>query len=113
MTDPLVTQWEGKVALVTGGAGGIGRATSLAFARGGARVVIADVNRAGGEETQRLIQCAGGEAFFLQTDVSQTAEVEPLMTETVARFGRLDCAFNNAGLEADLTPLADSSDSQC
>ena len=93
----MPTQWEGKFALVTGGAGGIGGATSLAFAREGARVVIADVNTAGGEA-------------FLQIDVSQTAEIETSMTETVARFGRLDCAFNNAGLEADLTPLADSSE---
>ena len=106
----MAGQLDGKIALVTGGASGIGRATALAFAREGATVVIADVDVAGGEETQRLIQGTGREALFLRADVAQTAEVEGVITQAVARCGRLDCAFNNAGIEGELAPLADSTE---
>jgi NAD(P)-dependent dehydrogenase (short-subunit alcohol dehydrogenase family) len=93
------TPFQGKVALVTGGASGIGRASSMAFARDGARVVVADIAEEGGEETVRLIRCAGGEAMFVRADVSRSTEVVELLRQTVSTFGRLDCAHNNAGIE--------------
>jgi len=88
----------GKVSLITGGGSGIGRATALAFAQEGARVVIADVDSQSGEETVRLIQAAGAEAIFIKADVSQSEEVQRLIEQTVAAYGRLDCAFNNAAI---------------
>jgi NAD(P)-dependent dehydrogenase (short-subunit alcohol dehydrogenase family) len=88
----------GKVALVTGGSTGIGKASSLAFAREGARVVVADTNVNGGEETVRDIKKSGGEALFIKADVLMAAEVEALVKTTVDTYGRLDCAFNNAGI---------------
>jgi len=93
---------DGKVALVTGGGSGIGRATALVFAREGAKVVVADIVVAGGEETVRLIKAAGGEAVFIKADVSKAAEVEALVKKTVETHGRLDCAFNNAGIEGEV-----------
>jgi NAD(P)-dependent dehydrogenase (short-subunit alcohol dehydrogenase family) len=99
--------FKGKVALITGGSSGIGRATALAFAHEGAQVVIGDVNRAGSEETVRMITAAGGEAFFVRTDVTQAAEVAALVAATVERYGRLDCAFNNAGIESSSVSTAD------
>ena len=100
--------FSGKSVLVTGAAGGIGRAAALAFAREGGRVVVADVDTAGGEETVALIVKAGGEAIFVRADVSQAAQVEALVDKAVASFGRLDCAFNNAGIEIEHLPLADA-----
>ena len=87
----------GKVAVVTGGASGIGRAAALGFARGGASVVVADVDAAGGEETADLIAQAGGAAAFVTTDVRVAADVETTVAVAVSAFGRLDFAFNNAG----------------
>ncbi len=89
---------EGKVALVTGAASGIGRASALAFAREGARVVASDRDAGGGEETVVAIRQAGGEAAFLAGDVTNETEVEALVAETVSHFGGLDCAHNNAGI---------------
>ena len=89
---------KGKVALVTGGASGIGRATALAFAREGARVVVADLVAAGGKETVRLIKKTGGKAVFVKCDVSKLANVKAMVKKTVGAYGRLDCAFNNAGV---------------
>jgi NAD(P)-dependent dehydrogenase (short-subunit alcohol dehydrogenase family) len=90
---------DGKVALVTGAGSGIGRASAQAFARAGAKVIVADVVPLGGEETVRLIQAAGGEATFIKADVSKSADVEALVKETIATYGHLDYAHNNAGIE--------------
>jgi NAD(P)-dependent dehydrogenase (short-subunit alcohol dehydrogenase family) len=98
---------DGKVALVTGGASGIGRASALAFARAGARVAVADVQDEGGEATIRLIQGAGGEAIYLRCDVSRASDVRALVDETIETFGRIDCAFNNAGIEGVQALTAD------
>ncbi|QOV95725.1 glucose 1-dehydrogenase [Novosphingobium sp. ES2-1] len=89
---------EGKVALVTGAGGGIGRAAAEAFARSGASVMVSDVNEAGGAETVALIEAAGGKAAFVRCDVSNADEVKAMVAATVATFGGLDCAFNNAGI---------------
>src|SRR5215510_2016450 len=101
---------ESKVALVTGGGSGIGRATALAFAREGAKVVVADVVVTGGEETVQMIKTAGGEAIFVKTDVAKPAEVEALVKKIVETYGRLDCAFNNAGIEGEATPTVEYSE---
>ncbi len=90
---------DGRVALVTGAASGIGRSTALAFGGDGARVVVADVLADEGRETVDLIERAGGEAIYVPADVSRTADVELLVRTAVATFGRLDCAHNNAGIE--------------
>ena len=89
----------GKVALVTGGSSGIGRVSALAFASEGAKVTITDVNVEGGEETVGMIKETGGEAMFVKADVSKAADVEALIERVVERYGRLDCAFNNAGVD--------------
>ena len=87
-----------KIALVTGGSSGIGRATSLVFAREGATVVIADIAEPGGEETVKMIEGNGGKATFIRTDVRIASEVKALINKIVDMYGRLDCAFNNAGV---------------
>ena len=91
---------ERKVALVTGGASGIGRATALTFAREGAKLVVADMNADGGRQTVHMIMENGGEAIFVRTDVSQTVEVQALISKAVETYGRLDCAHNNAGVSS-------------
>ncbi len=88
----------GKVVLVTGGASGIGRASALAFAREGARVVLGDIDTKGSEETVAAIAKAGGEAVFQPVDVSVEAEVEKLIDRCLQEHGRIDCAHNNAGI---------------
>lgn len=97
-------EFEGKVALITGGGSGIGRATAVAFARAGAQVVIGNRNVERGEETVSMIRKAGGMASFQRTDVIVAAEVEALVEHAVKTCGRLDFAFNNAGIEGDLKP---------
>ena len=87
-----------KVSLITGAGSGIGRASAIAFAREGARVVVSDVNAEGGEETVSRISEIGGQAIFVPADVSRAGDVETLVQSTVQQFGRLDCAFNNAGI---------------
>ena len=89
---------DGKTALVTGGGSGIGRAASLAYAREGARVAVVDVNVEGGEETVQRIKEAGGEAILIHADVSQPADTQAMVAQTVAAFGSLDCDVNNAGI---------------
>jgi NAD(P)-dependent dehydrogenase (short-subunit alcohol dehydrogenase family) len=98
---------EGKVALVTGAGSGIGRATALAFAREGARVVVADVVADGGKETLRLIEEAGGEGVFIEGDVSVATDVRTIVRTALEEYGRLDTAFNNAGIEGALAPTAE------
>ncbi len=87
-----------KVALVTGGAMGIGKTTAQIFAREGARIVVVDIEAGGGEETARLIKAAGGDALFVKCDVTKAMEVKAAIKKTVDTYGRLDCAFNNAGI---------------
>ena len=99
--------FDGQVALITGGSSGIGRATAQAFGVQGAKVVVASRRIEQSTETVKLIQAVGGEAFFIQTDVTSARDVEALVTQTVQQYGRLDFAFNNAGIEGDaFIPLA-------
>jgi len=90
--------FEGKVALVTGGSSGIGRATAIKFGERGARVVVANRREKEGKETVEMIKKAGGEAMFVQTDVRIASQVENMVQQTVKKYGRLDIAFNNAGV---------------
>ncbi len=101
--------FQGRVALVTGGTSGIGRAAAVAFAREGAKVVVAGRRAVEGEDTVRLIREQGGEGLFLPTDVTQEPQVKNLVGRTLERFGRLDLAFNNAGLEQVPTPFLEQS----
>lgn len=102
-----MTQFDGKVAIVTGAASGIGATTAEFYARDGARVVVSDVDQEGGRETVERIRNSGGEAFFVRTDVSDPAACEDLVAQTLDRFGRLDIAFNNAGIGGEQAPTAD------
>ncbi len=95
------------VALVTGAASGIGRAIALAYARSGAKVVVSDTQREGGEQTVALARAAGGDALFVAADVSQAADCDALVARTLAHYGRLDMACNNAGIGGELAPTAD------
>jgi NAD(P)-dependent dehydrogenase (short-subunit alcohol dehydrogenase family) len=97
----------GKVAFVTGAANGIGRAAVQAFARGGADVVLADLSEEGIQETARLVEEAGGKALAVKCDVSRADDVRAALDKTTETFGRLDFAFNNAGVEQPVTPAAD------
>jgi len=100
----------GKVALVTGAGAGIGRASALAFAAAGARVVVADIDIAGGEETTEMIAHLGGESIFVKVDVTDASEVSALVAQAAAHFGRLDCAHNNAGVLGAIAPILESPD---
>jgi len=97
----------GKAALVTGAGSGIGRAVALAYASAGARVVVSDLDPAGGAETVRLVEEAGGEALFAQADVAEPDDARRLVERCVAAFGRLDIACNNAGIGGDRAPTAE------
>jgi len=100
----------GKVALITGGTSGIGRAAAVAFAREGARVVVAGRRAEEGAETVRLIKQAGGNGMFVKTDVSRETDVQSLIEQTLKQFGRLDVAFNNAGIEQIPEPLTQTTE---
>ena len=108
-----MTAFAGKVALITGGSSGIGRAAAIAFAKEGAKVVIAARTPERGEAVAREIQGAGGAAKFIACDVSRSEDVEHLVTETVATYGRLDCAFNNAAtIDGAFKMVADFSEEE-
>lgn len=102
-----VDQFKDKVALVTGGASGIGRATALTLAAQGAVVVVSDITEAAGQETVDLIEAAGGQGQFIQADVAQIEQVATLMQHIVDRFGRIDIAINNAGIGGRGANVAD------
>jgi NAD(P)-dependent dehydrogenase (short-subunit alcohol dehydrogenase family) len=101
----MAGQFDGKVAMITGGSSGIGRATALAFAKEGAKILLADIDEAGGEESLSMIRGAGGEAIFFRADVSKVADVEAMVNKTVDAYGRLDYAHNNAGIDGDFATI--------
>ncbi|MBW4689344.1 MAG: SDR family oxidoreductase [Komarekiella atlantica HA4396-MV6] len=96
---------EGKVALVTGGTSGIGRATAIAMGAAGAKVVFSGRRDAEGEETAALIRETGAECLFVRSDMSREADIQALVEQTIATYGKLDCAFNNAGIDSSRHPL--------
>jgi NAD(P)-dependent dehydrogenase (short-subunit alcohol dehydrogenase family) len=97
----------GKVALVTGGGNGIGRATSVAFARHGAKVVVVDRDSAGAEATAGIIRQNGGDAVAVTADVTRSEDVKAYVKAAIAQYGRIDCFFNNAGIEGRIAPTAE------
>src|SRR5437870_3074210 len=103
----MTQQFSGKVALVTGGASGLGRASAIALAKEGAKVVVSDVTVREGEATVQMIAQNGGEAIFVEADVVKSAEVEAMVQETIKAFGRLDFALNNAGIDGVRARTAD------
>jgi NAD(P)-dependent dehydrogenase (short-subunit alcohol dehydrogenase family) len=106
----MTMELEGKVALVTGGTSGIGCETAVFFAKAGAKVVVAGRREVEGQETIDLVRAAGGDGLFVKTDVSKAVEVEALVQKIVEKFGRLDVAFNNAGVEGVWAPIVRQSE---
>ena len=105
----MARKMDGKVALVTGGGSGIGKATALAFAKEGARVVVSDVDVDSGGVTVQDIEAAGGHAIFIKADVSKSSDVQAMIEKTIEAYGQLDCAFNNAGIEGSVgVPIAEA-----
>jgi NAD(P)-dependent dehydrogenase (short-subunit alcohol dehydrogenase family) len=107
MTTTADGSFAGKVAFVTGAATGIGRATALAFAREGASVVVADISAEGGQETAHMIEESGGRALAVTCDVTRSEDVKAALHSAVETFGRIDVAFNNAGIEQPITAAGD------
>src|SRR5262245_14492065 len=105
-----MNQFEGKVALITGGNAGIGRATAIEFARLAAKVVITGRRENEGHQVVEEIKASGSDAIFVKTDVSRERDVAAMVRQTLATFGRLDFAFNNTGIEQVLTPLPDQTE---
>jgi NAD(P)-dependent dehydrogenase (short-subunit alcohol dehydrogenase family) len=108
--EDMTTELEGKVALVTGGTSGIGRDTAVLFAKAGAKVVVAGRREPEGNETVELIRTAGGDGLFVKADISKATEVDALIQNAAERFGRLDIAFNNAGIEGACVPIVRQSE---
>lgn len=106
----MTAELQGKVGLVTGGTSGIGRDAAVLFAKAGARVVVSGRREAEGEETIELVRAAGGGGLFVKSDVSKAGEVDELMQKTVEKYGRLDVAFNNAGIEGNWQPITEQSE---
>jgi NAD(P)-dependent dehydrogenase (short-subunit alcohol dehydrogenase family) len=106
----MTTELQGKVGIVTGGTSGIGRDTAVLFAKAGAKVVVAGRRESEGKETIDLVRTAGGDGLFVKTDVSRTTDVRALIQKTVEKFGSLDVAFNNAGIEGSWSPIAEQSE---
>ncbi len=102
-------QFIDKVALVTGAASGIGRTSAQFYAKQGAKVVVSDIDEVGGQETVKLIKQASGDALFIKTDVSNPADCEKLISQTIEKYGRLDYACNNAGIGGEQNLTADYS----
>src|SRR4051812_36578144 len=112
MTTNQSGSFAGKVAFVTGATSGIGRATALAFAHAGASVVVADVAEQGRQETARMIEEIGGKALAVRCDVTRAGDVKAALDKTIDTFGRLDFAFNNAGVEQPVTAAADLTEAE-
>jgi NAD(P)-dependent dehydrogenase (short-subunit alcohol dehydrogenase family) len=106
----MAGELQGKVAIVTGGTSGIGKDTAVLFAKAGASVVVAGRREAEGKETVELIRAAGGDGLFVKTDVARAAEVQALVKKTVEKYGRVDIAFNNAGIEGAASPITEQSE---
>lgn len=105
-------RYAGKAVFVTGAANGIGRATALAFAREGAKVVLADISEHGNQETARMLQALGAESLTVKCDVTRTEDVKAALDKSIEVFGRLDAAFNNAGVEQPLAKTADITEAE-
>ena len=106
----MTAELQGKVALITGGTTGIGRDSAVLFAKAGAKVAISGRREAEGNETIGCIRAAGGEGLFVKGDVAKAADVEILVQKTVEKFGRLDVAFNNAGIEGTWVPIVEQTE---
>jgi NAD(P)-dependent dehydrogenase (short-subunit alcohol dehydrogenase family) len=112
MANKVNGTYMGKVAFVTGAGSGIGRATALAFAREGASVVVADVSEQANQQTARMIEELGGRALAVRCDVTRTDDVRGALEKTIETFGRLDVAFNNAGIEYKIQPVAEVTEAE-
>jgi NAD(P)-dependent dehydrogenase (short-subunit alcohol dehydrogenase family) len=106
----MTTELHGKVGIVTGGTSGIGRDAAILFVKAGAKVVVAGRREVEGKETIDLVRAVGGDGLFVKADISQAAEVQAMVRKTVEKFGRLDIAFNNAGIEGNWIPIAEQSE---
>lgn len=107
MAQDMNKRFEGKVAFVTGAGSGIGRAAALAFAREGANVVVADISDKGNQETARMVEELGARSLAVRCNVTQAGDIQAALDKTIDAFGRLDFAFNNAGIEYAIKPAAD------
>jgi NAD(P)-dependent dehydrogenase (short-subunit alcohol dehydrogenase family) len=106
----MSTELKDKVAIVTGGTSGIGKDTAVLFAKSGAKVVVAGRREVEGKETVDQIRASGGDGIFVKTDVARAADVQALVRKTVEKYGRVDIAFNNAGIEGSMTPIVEQSE---
>jgi NAD(P)-dependent dehydrogenase (short-subunit alcohol dehydrogenase family) len=106
----MTAELHNKVALITGGTTGIGRDTAILFAKNGGKVVVSGRRETEGNETISLVRAAGGDGLFVKSDVSKSSDVQSLIQETIEKFGRLDIAFNNAGIEGNWKPIVEQSE---